>query len=80
MSRLPANFRSLYRLFLRTTSAAVLHHPGATKNLRLRWRPLFTETAKVTKEVEEGASPELRDAQITWLKECHTRGGYRLLP
>jgi hypothetical protein len=82
MSQLPAHFRSLYRLFFRTTSAAVLHHPGATKNLRLRWRPLFTEAAKVTKEVEGSASdtsPEIRDAQITWLKECHTRGGYRLL-
>ncbi|KIM36735.1 hypothetical protein M413DRAFT_448876 [Hebeloma cylindrosporum] len=76
MPELPANFRSLYRLFLRTTSAAVLHHPGATKNLRLRWRPLFTETAKVTKEIEGSASdtsPELRDARLAWLKECHTR-------
>ena len=82
MPQLPTNFKSLYRLFLRTTSAAVLHHPGATKNLRLRWRPLFTEAAKVTKVVEGSASdtsPDIRDAQIAWLKEWHTRGGYPLL-
>ncbi|KAJ1306205.1 hypothetical protein OPQ81_010914 [Rhizoctonia solani] len=33
--------RSLYRIFLRATSASVLHHSTATKFLRTRYRPVF---------------------------------------
>ncbi|ELU42141.1 hypothetical protein AG1IA_03833 [Rhizoctonia solani AG-1 IA] len=33
--------RSLYRIFLRATSASVLHHSSATRCLRTRYRPIF---------------------------------------
>lgn len=63
-SRLPATFRSLYRLFLRTASATVLHHRQARRNLRQRWRPVFDDGAKVTRELQN--APE--DAPDSWIK------------
>ncbi|KAM6494008.1 hypothetical protein JOM56_010369 [Amanita muscaria] len=47
MTRLVSEFTSLYRLFLRTVSASVLHHPQATRNLRRLWRPVFEAGARV---------------------------------
>ncbi|KAF8661484.1 hypothetical protein AX16_001321 [Volvariella volvacea WC 439] len=46
-TQLPQSFRSLYRLHLRTISAAVLHHRSARNNLRTLWRGKFDEAAGV---------------------------------
>ncbi|KAG8692153.1 hypothetical protein FRC08_009979 [Ceratobasidium sp. 394] len=35
--------RSLYRIFLRATSASVLHHSTGTRCLRSRYRPVFEQ-------------------------------------
>ncbi|CAE6466516.1 unnamed protein product [Rhizoctonia solani] len=40
-SSLSPEVRSLYRIFLRATSASVLHHSTATRCLRTRYRPVF---------------------------------------
>ncbi|EUC62544.1 hypothetical protein RSOL_423190 [Rhizoctonia solani AG-3 Rhs1AP] len=40
-SSLNPEVRSLYRIFLRATSASVLHHSNATSCLRTRYRPVF---------------------------------------
>ncbi|KDR75513.1 hypothetical protein GALMADRAFT_68608 [Galerina marginata CBS 339.88] len=63
-NRLPATFRSLYRLFLRTSSAAVLHQRQARKNLRERWRPIFDVGAKVTQELQHKPA----DATHSWIR------------
>ncbi|KAF8957341.1 hypothetical protein BDZ97DRAFT_112138 [Flammula alnicola] len=74
LNRLPASFRSLYRLFLRTSSAVVLHHPRASRNLRRRWRPVFDEAAKVTREVQHDSySSERSKDRVEWLKTWHSR-------
>lgn len=76
-SRLPASFTSLYRLFLRTASAAVLHHGTARMNLITRWRPIFDTAAKVTKELEyspQGSSSMWRQERIDWLTVWNERG------
>ena len=77
-NRLPANFKSLYRLFLRTASASVLHHPRASRNLRRRWRPTFDDAARVTREVQrehiyyESESGNKKGG-VEWLKLWHER-------
>ena len=79
MARLPASFTSLYRLFLRTASAAVLHHRPARVNLISRWRPIFDAAAKVTKELEhspQGNSSTWRQERIDWLAQWNERGGF----
>ncbi|KAH9976098.1 hypothetical protein BGW80DRAFT_1436146 [Lactifluus volemus] len=40
---LPPSFTSLYRLFLRASSAAVLHHRAATRYIRPLWKPTFPQ-------------------------------------
>jgi len=54
--KLPPSFTSLYRLFLRASSAAVLHHRAATRNIRTLWRPTFREAAVVIRRLQ---SPSL---------------------
>ncbi|KAI0001023.1 hypothetical protein BJV77DRAFT_937435, partial [Russula vinacea] len=44
---LPSSFTSLYRLFLRASSTAVLHHRAATRHARTLWKPTFREAAVV---------------------------------
>jgi len=75
MTRLPASFTSLYRLFLRTASAAVLHHRSARINLITRWRPIFDAAARVTKELEYSpqSSSVWRQARIDWLAVWNER-------
>lgn len=74
--RLPASFTSLYRLFLRTASAAVLHHRSARINLITRWRPAFDAAAKVTKELEHNSlnSSRWKQERIDWLTIWNERG------
>jgi hypothetical protein len=45
--RLPPSFTSVYRLLLRTSSAAVLHHKTATRYVRTLWKPTFREAATI---------------------------------
>ncbi|KAF8911634.1 hypothetical protein CPB84DRAFT_1762431 [Gymnopilus junonius] len=73
---LPPTFRSHYRLFLRTASAAVLHHSQAKRNLRERWRPMFDAGAQVTHELQDrpdDASPEWIRARERWLRDWNKR-------
>jgi hypothetical protein len=62
MTQLPT---SVYRLLLRTCSAAVLHHRRSCLNLRKRWRPTFDAAARVTKALQQAPS----DATDTWRAE-----------
>lgn len=75
---LPREFKSLYRLFLRTVSAAVLHHPQATRNLRRLWRPIFDAGAYVTKKYEKPVGKRSIVPQHPflgqWLKQWEQRG------
>ncbi|KAK7052851.1 hypothetical protein VNI00_004170 [Paramarasmius palmivorus] len=70
MSRLPPTFTSLYRLFLRTTSASVLHHTSATRNLRQLWKPVFSNAAQNIKKLEQ--DPSRQEIQ-QWLDKWEKR-------
>ncbi|KAF7290101.1 hypothetical protein HMN09_01315300 [Mycena chlorophos] len=70
--------RSAYRLFLRTCSASVLHHPYSTKTLRKMWRPSFADAVRVTKRLQENQANETlsateRNDLETWLSEWNLR-------
>ena len=69
--KLPPTFTSLYRLFLRTTSAAVLHHPNSKRNLRRLWRPIFNTAASVIDQIQQD-SPE-RQKLEHWFRIWNTR-------
>ncbi|KAJ7099358.1 hypothetical protein B0H15DRAFT_543879 [Mycena belliarum] len=74
MSRLPADFTSFYRLFLRTSSASVLHQPRAVKSLRKLWRPTFDDAARTTARLQTDELSALdRSDMETWLKIWHRR-------
>ncbi|RDB24877.1 hypothetical protein Hypma_007432 [Hypsizygus marmoreus] len=72
--RLPASFTGLYRLFLRTCSASVLHHRVGTRNLRRLWRPTFDVAANVTRQLENNSQNNLEQAQLEeWLHKWEQR-------
>jgi len=50
--KLPPSFTSLYRLFLRVSSASVLHHRAATRYVRTLWKPTFREAAVVIHKLQ----------------------------
>lgn len=52
MSGLPSSFTSLYRLFLRASSASVLHQNTARKQLRRLLRPVFDAAACVVRDLQ----------------------------
>ncbi|KAI0250058.1 hypothetical protein BJV78DRAFT_1275930 [Lactifluus subvellereus] len=62
---LPHSFTSLYRLFLRTSSAAVLHHRMATRYVRPLWKPTFREAANVIRRLQV---PTLRSSEKAQLE------------
>ncbi|KAI8978224.1 hypothetical protein BD414DRAFT_421979 [Trametes punicea] len=64
------SFRSLYRLFLRATSASVLAHPDATATLRKLWRPVFDEAVRAIRRIDDDSTPASR-------REILTRWYYR---
>lgn len=73
---LPPTFTTLYRLFLRTCSASVLHHPRATSNLRALWRPTFEDAVKVVKQLQEfpdNSKKETNKKLIHWLQVWERR-------
>ncbi|KAJ4468296.1 hypothetical protein J3R30DRAFT_1696558 [Lentinula aciculospora] len=67
---LPPSFTSLYRLFLRTSSASVLHQSLAVKNIRSLWRPIFADAAHVFKKLQANPSDQ---ALQNWLTDWETR-------
>ncbi|KAJ7132996.1 hypothetical protein C8R46DRAFT_1140294 [Mycena filopes] len=74
MSSLPSHFTSLYRLFLRTSSASVLHQKKATTAIRKLWRPVFEDAAKVTTKLQaHSLSPTHRRDLELWLQAWHLR-------
>ena len=72
-SPLPASFTSLYRLFLRLSSASVLHYRPAKLNLIARYRPAFEEAAKLTALVETAGSEKLDPIAVKALRTWHER-------
>ncbi len=50
--KLPPSFTSSYRLFLRASSASVLHHRAATRYVRTLWKPTFREAAVVIRKLQ----------------------------
>ncbi|KAJ6590171.1 hypothetical protein DFH09DRAFT_222856 [Mycena vulgaris] len=74
MARLPSSFTSLYRLFLRTSAASVIHQPKATKSLRKLWRPAFNDAARVTTQLQAKSlsAVDRNDLEI-WLQTWHLR-------
>jgi hypothetical protein len=76
---LPSTFTSLYRTFLRTQSASVLHHKVAKRNLRKLWRPVFDDAVVVVKKLQNGASDNAdRERLEKWLQtwECRSEFGF----
>lgn len=73
-ARLSPTFTSLYRLFLRTTSASVLHHTAAKRNLRRLWRPTFDNAVQVTKRLENGPKDVTARKELEiWLEVWNNR-------
>ncbi|KAI5117943.1 hypothetical protein M0805_004708 [Coniferiporia weirii] len=71
---LPPEFTALYRLFLRATSAAVLHNRPALKSLRKTYRHSFEAAASAIKCTHaESSSPEGVENAKRWLAEFDTR-------
>ncbi|KAJ7286924.1 hypothetical protein C8J57DRAFT_1215219 [Mycena rebaudengoi] len=74
MSRLPPTFTSIYRLFLRTSSASVLHHGSSTSNLRKLWRPAFEDAARVIGELQNSSLTTARRGELEfWLQAWNLR-------
>ncbi|KAJ7251143.1 hypothetical protein B0H12DRAFT_1018698 [Mycena haematopus] len=71
---LPSDFTGLYRLFLRTSSASVLHQNKSTKALRRLWRPAFEDAARVTNRLQDNSlSASRRNELEVWLQTWHLR-------
>lgn len=72
---LPPSFTNVYRLFLRTTSASVLNHSSATRNLRKLWKPSFRDAAVTIRALEsrEERNQHSQDTLEKWLKEWYSR-------
>jgi len=66
--KLPPSFTSLYRLVLRTSSAAVLHHKVATRYVRTLWKPPFREAATIVHRLQNPTLGTAEKAQLErWL-------------
>ncbi|KAI9441546.1 hypothetical protein H4582DRAFT_1809959 [Lactarius indigo] len=66
--RLPPSFTSLYRLLLRTSSVAVLHHKAATRYVRTLWKPTFREAGTVILRLQNPTLATAEKAQLEkWL-------------
>lgn len=76
-SSLPQSFTSLYRLFLRATSASVLHQSRSTRSLRRLWRPTFKYAGNVIHRLQSETlgTPE-RARMESWLKVWDTRSTF----
>lgn len=72
--RLSAQLTSTYRLFLRATSAAVLHHSTAKRNIRKLYRPIFDEAAQVEVQLQTTQDPQASRTLRQWLVNWNNRG------
>lgn len=73
-ARLPPTFTSLYRLFLRATSASFLHQARSTRQLRRLWRPVFDGAACVlVKSQSEHPGSLERQKLEEWLRTWDSR-------
>lgn len=72
---LPAELTSLYRIFLRATSAAVLNNGPGTRGLRRVYRPTFEAAARAIQCAQdlESTSEEAQTVKL-WLDEFDKRG------
>ncbi|KIK34836.1 hypothetical protein CY34DRAFT_613086 [Suillus luteus UH-Slu-Lm8-n1] len=76
---LPSEFRSLYRLFLRTNSAVVLHHSPSKTQVRRLWRPVFNSAASIIQRLErKGIRSSEREYLVQWLYTWHKRVDHTL--
>jgi hypothetical protein len=53
-----ASLRSVYRLFLRTVSASVLHHTSSVHGLRRLYRPIFRSGHTLMTQLNQPTLPE----------------------
>ncbi|KAJ3809093.1 hypothetical protein F5876DRAFT_44626 [Lentinula aff. lateritia] len=70
---LPPYFTSLYRLFLPTSSASVLHQSSAVRNIRSLWRPVSVDAARVINNLQTNPSDLKQKSLQTWLKDWETQ-------
>lgn len=77
---LPPAFTSLYRLFIRSTSTAVLDDPRSTKVLRSLYRPCFQQAAVVIRKLQHsGDSPANEQERLrSWLTIWQNRVDHTL--
>lgn len=74
---LPTEFRSLYRLFLRANSAAVLHHSSSKIQVNRLWRPVFDEAAlKIHSLQHPNVHLTEQERTVQWLHTWHKRSEY----
>jgi hypothetical protein len=65
---LPTSFTGMYRLFLRASSASVLHHAQARRHLRKMWRLEFDNAATVLHSLKGGTPSALERRRLhEWL-------------
>lgn len=74
LTSLPPSLTSLYRIFLRTISASVLHQPRSTRSIRYLYRPEFEAAANVIHKLQaETLDSNERVKLESWLKVWNTR-------
>lgn len=72
MDRLNPKFAFMYRLFLRASSASVLHNGLATRKLRKLFRPMVEAVATTVSKME-GTAPEDSVHLMKWMDEFDNR-------
>ncbi|KAL1700678.1 hypothetical protein EV121DRAFT_283204 [Schizophyllum commune] len=68
----------LYRLTLRTASAAVLHHPHATRYLRQLYRPAFDDAVAAVTRLQNASSGSDKKEDIARLRRWYLEWGQRV--
>jgi len=72
--RISPQLASLYRLFLRGTSVAVLNSNSAKKDIRILYRPIFEEAAQTEVRLSQESNPRARLHLEKWLRAWNKRG------
>lgn len=70
----PAEFKSVYRLFLRTLSRSVKNHRPAFFNLRRLWRPVFRTAARHVMRLDDAGRQAQHESLRLWLRTWDQRG------
>ncbi|KAF9816801.1 hypothetical protein IEO21_03881 [Rhodonia placenta] len=63
---LPPTFTGLYRLFLRTAAASVLHKRAACSRIRRLWRPTFEVAAQVIRRHLSVSTTDPERRRLEW--------------